>query len=112
VDPQYRGGWTLQRRASKLVMTMQLHRKPIQDEGLKPISRLQGTLLRIWGPADSHDNPLVGTKYDPVRQVQRQHDDLEYRRHRSEERKQRRDLRLHGLPPSERPCAPEHPDEC
>ena len=93
-------------------MTMQLHRRPAEDdEGLKPIGRVQGTLLRIWGPADSHDNPLVGTRYDPVRQAQRQHEDLEYRRQRWEQRKQRWDQRLHGRSPAERPPAPEHPDE-
>jgi hypothetical protein len=34
---------------SELVMTMQLHRTPSDDEGLKPIGRWRGTLVRIWG---------------------------------------------------------------
>ena len=91
---------------------MQLHRKPPNDdEGLKPMSRLQGTLLRIWGPSDTWDNPLVGTRYDPALRTKRQHDDLEYRRHRWEERKEHWNERLHGPAPSDIPPAPQHPDE-
>lgn len=91
---------------------MQLHRKSSNDEGLKPIGRLRGILLRIWGPADSWDNPLVGTRYDPALRNKRQHDDLELRRQRWDQRKQRWDQRLHGPTASDRPAAPEHPDEC
>jgi hypothetical protein len=91
---------------------MQLRRRPAEDEGLKPIGRLEGTLLRIWGPADSWDNPLVGTKYDPALQAKRQHEDLEHRRQRWEQRKQHWEQRLHGPAPSHLPPpAPEHPDE-
>jgi hypothetical protein len=90
---------------------MQLRGKLVEDEGLRPIGRVRSTLLRIWGPADSWDNPLVGTRYDPVRRTQRQHDNLEHRRHRWEQRKQRWDERLHGYPAGDRPPAPEHPDE-
>jgi len=75
------------------------------------MSRLQGTLLRIWGPSDSWDNPLVGTRYDPALRTKRQHDDLEYRRHRWEERKEHWNERLHGPAPSDIPPAPQHPDE-
>jgi hypothetical protein len=96
---------------SKLVMTMQLHRNPPDDEGLAPIGRWRGTLLRIWGPADSWDNPLVGTRYDPVVRIQRDHDRLVYRRQRWDQRKQRWDQRLHGPVPGGVPPAPEHPDE-
>lgn len=84
---------------------------PAEDEGLKPIGRVQGTLLRIWGPSDSWDNPLVGTRYDPALRNKRQHDDLEHRRQRWQQRKQRWDERLHGHPASDRQPAPEHPDE-
>ena len=90
---------------------MQLRRKSSYDEGLKPIGRVQGTLLRIWGPADSWDNPLVGTRYDPSLRTKRQHEDLEYRRQRWEQRKQRWDQRLHGPVPEDLPPAPEHRDE-
>jgi hypothetical protein len=90
---------------------MQLHRHSSDNDGLIPIGRLRGTLLRIWGPADSWDNPLAGTRYDPARQVQRQHDSLEYRRRRWDQRRQRWDQRLHGSPVAARPPAPQHPDE-
>ncbi len=91
---------------------MQLLRKQsVEDEGLRPIGRVQGILLRIWGPADSWDNPLVGTRYDPALRIKRQHDNLEYRRQRWQQRKQRWDERLHGHPGGDQPPAPEHPDE-
>jgi hypothetical protein len=90
---------------------MQLGRRTAEDEGLKPIGRVQGALLRIWGPADSWDNPLVGTRYDPALRNKRQHDDLEYRRRRWQQRKQRWDERLHPHAAADRPPAPEHPDE-
>ena len=90
---------------------MRLRRRPAEDEGLKPIGRVQGTLLRIWGPSDSWDNPLVGTRYDPSLRNKRQHDDLEHRRERWEQRRQRWDERLHPHAAADRPPAPEHPDE-
>jgi hypothetical protein len=31
----------------------------------KTISRMHAFLIRLLGPADSWDNPLMGTKYDP-----------------------------------------------
>jgi hypothetical protein len=55
----------------------------------RPMGRIQAFALRLWGPADSHDNPLVGTKYDPALRQQRQHESLEYRRARWERRKAR-----------------------
>lgn len=65
------------------------------DDQYEPISRWQAMLLRIWGPADGWDNPLVGTKYDPALRTQRQHQKLEERRERWEHRKQHWDERFH-----------------
>jgi len=65
-----------------------------QDADARPgkddaeLSHLKAMLLKVWGPADSWDNPLVGTRYDPALAQQRQHDQLEYRRARWERRKE------------------------
>jgi len=67
-----------------------------ESEQFIPISRLKAFALRLWGPADSHDNPLYGTKYDPRLRQQRQHESLEYRRARWERRKQRLGQLLSG----------------
>ena len=41
------------------------------DPELRPIGWLRAHALMIWGPAQSWDNPLMGTRYDPVlRQAQ------------------------------------------
>ena len=40
--------------------------KPPMEEGLEHINPIKGQLLKILGPADGWDNPLVGTQYDPV----------------------------------------------
>jgi hypothetical protein len=52
------------------------------DEGLREISAIRAWLLRIWGPANSWDNPLTGTRYDPV-----------VRRHREEQQRAERTAR-------------------
>jgi hypothetical protein len=36
------------------------------EDQLVPISRLRAWALMLWGPANSWDNPLCGTRYDPV----------------------------------------------
>jgi hypothetical protein len=41
------------------------HKQPL-EEGLEHINPTKGQLLKILGPADGWDNPLVGTQYDPV----------------------------------------------
>lgn len=79
---------------------MRIHHKspPVSrqaDEQYEPINRFRAMLLRIWGPADGWDNPLVGTKFDPALRTQRQHEKLEERRERWELRKQHWDERLH-----------------
>jgi len=58
------------------------------DDEFRQISHLKATLLRVWGPADSWDNPLAGTKYDPIVAQRRQHEQLEERRSRWEHRKE------------------------
>ena len=65
-------------------------KRPLEP-GLEHINPIRGQLLKILGPADGWDNPLVGTQYDPVvRQkieTERQHD-----------RWARQDARRHGHP--------------
>jgi hypothetical protein len=91
---------------------MKLHHKPEPDGNFRPINSFRAALLRVWGPADSWDNPLAGTKYDPKLRAQRQHDSLEHRQERWEHRKQHFDELLHGHHEDEgAPPRPEHPDE-
>ena len=91
---------------------MKLQHKPKPDEGFLPMSPVRAALLRVWGPADSWDNPLAGTKYDPIRQAQRQHDSLEHRRQRWEQRKQHWHEGLHGHRHDDgAPSRPQHLDE-
>jgi hypothetical protein len=74
---------------------MKTRDKQATEEGLRPINPIRARLLKIWGPADSWDNPLVGTKYDPV---VKQHREQEHRAERRAHREQRRRAREeHGL---------------
>lgn len=66
---------------------MSFRRKVAPEEEFLPINHVRAVLLRIWGPADSWDNPLVGTKYDPARAAARQHASTE--RHRATNRQRR-----------------------
>jgi len=50
------------------------------------VNRVKAWALMIWGPADSWDNPLCGTRYDPVVRQLVEHD-------RWVAREQRRDVR-------------------
>ena len=81
------------------VIVMKLHHKPEPDIGTAPefreINPVRAALLRIWGPAESWDNPLTGTKYDPALRATRQHESLERRRERWERRKEHWNERLH-----------------
>lgn len=43
-----------------------MFRKRDRDQNLKPIKRLHAWALMLWGPANSWDGPLVGTRFDPV----------------------------------------------
>jgi hypothetical protein len=69
------------------------HKHPL-EEGLEHINPIKAQLLKIFGPADGWDNPLVGTQYDPVfRQkieTERQHERWAHqdeRRHAHPERR-------------------------
>ncbi len=74
---------------------MMLHHKTEPDPRFRPINKVQATLLRVWGPADSWDNPLTGTRYDPALLALRQHESLQRRRARWELRKQHWNQRAH-----------------
>ena len=52
------GWWLISRTGHK-------HTNPL-EQGLEHINPIKGQLLKILGPADGWDNPLVGTQYDPV----------------------------------------------
>jgi hypothetical protein len=41
---------------------------------VRHINPVRAHLLQVFGPADSWDSPLVGTKYDPVIRQHRQHE--------------------------------------
>lgn len=72
----------------------------MDDEGeLRPIGRISAALLRVYGPADTPDNPLTGTRYDPVLRARR---DMQLaRRHREglHATRERWDRILHGHNP-------------
>ena len=78
----------LGRRSLKVVANPMIFRpRRIESEGLKPINPITARLLMVWGPADSWDNPLGGTKYDPrIRQ-----------RHADRRRAERRGRRMEPL---------------
>ena len=65
------------------------------EQEFRPMHPMRAALLRIWGPADSWDNPLTGTKYDPALRAQRQHESLERRRSKNLRRKQQWDRLIH-----------------
>jgi hypothetical protein len=65
------------------------------EREFRPMNPVRAVLLRIWGPADSWDNPLTGTKYDPGLRAERQHESLEWRRRRSLRRKQQWNRLIH-----------------
>jgi hypothetical protein len=58
---------------------------------LRPMSAGRALLLKIWGPAESWDNPLMGTRYDPrIRQL-RDHEQRVEREARRVKRRQTRE---------------------
>jgi len=67
-------------------MTIPPHLQPTRS-----ISRAQLFLIHVFGPADSWDNPLVGTQYDPRLGEHRQREAVARRRARAAERALRRD---------------------
>jgi hypothetical protein len=63
----------------------------VETEGLRHINPIRARLLMVFGPADSWDNPLCGTKYDPLVRQHREHQ-------RRAERRLRHECR-HGVRP-------------
>jgi hypothetical protein len=57
---------------------------------LRLISWLRARALTIWGPAQSWDNPLMGTRFDRVLKQRRELARREASRARRERREQRR----------------------
>jgi hypothetical protein len=76
---------------SKLVMDMSKREERISGPQTRPISWLRARALTIWGPAQSWDNPLMGTRYDPVLKQRRELARREARRARRETRREQRE---------------------
>jgi hypothetical protein len=68
---------------------MRMREKYDAEPGLRPMSSGRALLLKIWGPAESWDNPLMGTRFDPV---VRQHRDQARRAEHEARREQRRQV--------------------
>jgi hypothetical protein len=66
---------------------MKTREKYVDEAPLRPMSRPRAALFKIWGPAESWDNPLMGTRYDPA---VKQHRDELRRADREARRAQRR----------------------
>ena len=47
-------------------MRMKTREKHIDEQPLREMSRREAALYKIWGPAESWDNPLMGTRFDPA----------------------------------------------
>ena len=86
-----RSVWTVPLRGWWLISRTGHKPKHPLEEGLEHINPIKAQLLKILGPADGWDNPLVGTQYDPV---VRQKIETE----RQHERWARQDARRHGHP--------------
>ena len=82
---------------------MKMRDKTANEQRLRYINPIRAWLLEIYGPADSWDNPLVGTKYDPVVKQRR---DLEHRAERRAHHEQHR----HGRGERGVTDAPANPD--
>lgn len=63
------------------------------------MSRGEAMLLKIFGPADRPDNPLVGTRYDPARAAREYQSQFRRRRDRSMRLWRRWDKMLRGHNP-------------
>jgi hypothetical protein len=74
-------------------MVMSKRDEQIPETELRPISWLRAHALMIWGPAQSWDNPLVGTRFDPVLKQRREQARREQRRARRQARRERREQR-------------------
>jgi hypothetical protein len=89
-------------------MAMTTRDRKAEEEGLRPIHPVRAWLLKIWGPADAWDNPLVGTKHDPALKQRR---DLEKHHerhvHKDEMRRARLEEAMRSLPEHEQQNIPE-----
>lgn len=56
----------------------------------RSIHPVHAFFLRLLGPSDSWDSPLVGTKYDPHIRLTHQQEKAARRRERAEQRRARR----------------------
>ena len=63
------------------------------EEGLQHINPVRAQLLKVFGPAEGWDNPLVGTQYDPA---VRQKIEIERRHEREARREEHRRARAEG----------------
>lgn len=79
--------WKARHALARQKWVVQMASNRTSDAEFRPISPVRAALLRIWGPADSWDNPLTGTRYDPALAAERQHKSLEVRRLRWQRRK-------------------------
>jgi hypothetical protein len=67
------------------------------------MSRGRAVLFKIWGPAESWDNPIMGTRYDPtIRQRRDQRRKAERQARRAQRRRERDEHRAaHAREPAE-----------
>ncbi len=74
-------------------MDMSKRDERISETGQQPISWIRAHALMIWGPAQSWDNPLMGTRFDPVWRQRRDQARRAARQARREAQRERREQR-------------------
>lgn len=81
--------------------------QPSESDSSEPrrINPIYAALLRVLGPPESQDNPLLGTKYDPRLAARRAQEKSERHRDKALVRWQRWEHRLHGHHPVPPPSA-------
>lgn len=74
---------------------------PTELSGLqvRRINAFYAALLQVFGPSDTPDGPLAGTRFDPELVSRREHERAEWRYAKSIARWRRWDGRLHGHNP-------------
>lgn len=90
-------------RATGIARALAAEDRSSREDRINPV---YAALLRVFGPPDSPDNPLLGTKYDPRLAAQREREKFTRRRIKVDERWQRWDHRLHGHHPMPPPFQP------
>jgi len=97
-----------QANVSKLVMDMTERDRPIPDTELRPINWMRARALMIWGPGESWDNPLMGTRFDPTVRQRRDQARRAARHARHEHRDELREQhRLDRARLSDEHCTPD-----